>query len=203
MITTATADIHDEARRRILDLVGGHRGSDLALKTLLVVIKHTLSPGPQSRHQLHGVLQLVTASNRLEKSLPDDYRDDRHWPLHMAPIPVPGEQAARAPLPDPVLLRRLGELEEVMQRFERVTIEPPPRPLTSVPPPPDLDGAARTALEEIRSAAERRQQAMAIDDGNALIETAARMAVALRTAASIADIERVRATTLAHIDRAA
>lgn len=215
-------DIRDEAKRRILDLVGGHRGADLALKTLLVVIRHLLSPNNQTRTQLHGVLSLVDCSNRLEKSLVDDYRDDRHWPIPETPVfhdrstdelrrevsqlramvhamrdrtsPAPPVQIVMTPqAADPAVLQPMAQTDIALRQL--------PEPIF-VLREPDLEAAEREGLAAIMASVTAACERLPVVTAEAMATEAALQAVAMRTAQSLEEIATIRDGVLAYIDNA-
>lgn len=206
-------DIRDEAKRRILDLVGGHRGADLALKTLLVVIRHLLSPNNQTRTQLHGVLSLVDCSNRLEKSLVDDYRNDRHWRVPETPV---FHDRSTDELRQEV--RHLRAMMTAMQ--ERVSPTTPmqlviqhqqPEPaLTeerrelpsriSVAREPDLETAEREALAAIMASVNAACERLPVTTAEAMATEAAAQSAAMRTAQTMAELQTIRDDVLAYIE---
>jgi len=216
MITKS--DIHDEAKRRVLDLVGGHRGGDLALKAMQVLFRHAASPNNQTRAQIHGVLALIDCCNRLEKAMPDDYKADRWWRIPETPVVVDrqdGELRAR-------VQRLEAMLQAVADRPQQLTIQHVPTSVIverdkqghspdipnvpivlrrQVETFPDIETAERETLADIQvhveAACERMPMAMAQEMAN----KAAQMAVALRTAQTLDEIEQIRDGVLAFVEQ--
>lgn len=207
-------DIRDEAKRRILDLVGGHRGADLALKTLLVVIRHLLSPNNQTRTQLHGVLSLVDCSNRLEKSLVDDYRDDRHWPIPETPVfhdrstdelrqEVRHLRAMMQAMQDRVSPATPMQLVIQHQQPEPAVVETGVRELPSrisVVREPDLETAEREALAAIMASVNAASERLPVATAEAMATEAAAQSAAMRTAQTMAELQTIRDDVLAYIE---
>lgn len=205
--------VHEEARKRILDMVGGHRGGDLALKTLQVVIRHCVSPAPNTRSQLHGVLQLIACCNRLEKSLPDDFAAERHWRVDMAVYP------ALSAVEDPRVARLEAVVQSLAQRLEdqaprtytqlqvvpstAMVTSPAVTVLTPVEQPtagPDLQAIEMESLATIAAAAEAARARMPRKSGMALVQSAAERAAQMRTAKTPYEIRAMRDDVLAFIE---
>jgi len=206
-------DIHDEARLRILDVVAGHRGGDLTLKTLQVVIRHIVSPQQATRQTLHSVLQLIACANRLEKSLPEDYRHDRHWQRGAAPVFVDMVQT-----PNAALEARIAQLEALLaQQSVAITVsgtgQSPLAPVTdlvpvapetraelpSAPSAVDRDAVELAAVAEIAAAAESARARLPTRDANAMIEYAAERAATLRLLPTADEIEAEKSRVLAYL----
>ncbi len=98
---TTAHQVRDEARRRIAALHGGTAGSDVTIKALNSVIR-LLAPR-DARLAAH--VALLTRSNELEASPPEDITADRHWTIAAAPEPTKRDtidyMGARFGLPDP------------------------------------------------------------------------------------------------------
>ena len=71
----------DECRARMAALHGGSYGSNLEQKAMNSIIVHLTAPTPDTSYRLHCHLALLTACNALEKTLPDDFKADKHWPM--------------------------------------------------------------------------------------------------------------------------
>lgn len=200
-------DIQDEAKRRILDLVGGHRGGDLALKTMRVLLDHAATPNNQTRAQIHGVRWLIDVCNRLEKSLIPDYQDDKHWVIPPPPVSPDRDRDE--------LARRVVQLEQMVRMMQAMPVtQPQPAPVViqHMPMPdlspvtprqlvrePDLETAEVEAMAEIMASVEAASGRLPIATADTMAEQAAKDAAAMRTAQTLREIETIRDGVLAYI----
>ncbi len=109
-MTATKSMIHDEARRRMAIVHGSHYGADLTQKALNSLILHVVAPSTQSLHRLHYHLAVLTASNQLEASLPDDFGADHHWPIPPEPETLPETQPLSLPTGIEDLRQEVGAL---------------------------------------------------------------------------------------------
>lgn len=107
--------IWDEARRRMAMVHGGAYGSNAEQKAMNSIIVHMVYPTPETLHRLRCHLAVLSASNILERDLPEDFQADHYWQL---------PEKLNAPEPQNVvdvgtLLANLaGKIEDLEKRFE-------------------------------------------------------------------------------------
>lgn len=81
----------DECRARMASLHGGSYGSNIEQKAMNSIIAHLIGPNPDTAYLLQCHMAILSACNVLEKSLPDDFKADKHWPMpgHVAADAIP------------------------------------------------------------------------------------------------------------------